>query len=103
MRTLQSDQGFWLSPQKVDDSGSEGKGQLALHTKQCTSRHLVGCCNLKRQQEVFERAQAWESRGLGSSLDSATNETLYDYEEATCLLLGSASLFVRRQNKYRDL
>lgn len=75
MRSLQSEQGFWLSPQKVDDSGSESKGQLALHTKQCTSRLLFGCCNLKRQQEVFERAEAWESRDLGSCLDSATNET----------------------------
>lgn len=78
---------FFHGFHKVDDSGSECKGHRGMHTKQCISRHPFGCCSLIGHQKIFERALAWESKVLGSCPDSATNETLYDYEEATCSFL----------------
>ena len=82
-RTLQSEQGFWLSPQcavlfiiypepcppMVSTKGCqfwEHKGQAGLHTKQCAPSYAFDCGCQRGGQEVFERALAWESRDLGS-------------------------------------
>lgn len=81
-RTLQSEQGFWLSPQwailfiiypepyppMVSTKCCrfwEHKGQAGLHTKQCAPKYEFGCWCLRGEQEVVERALAWESRDLG--------------------------------------
>ena len=74
-RTLQSEQGLWLSPQYailflvypepcppvVSTKRCrfwEHKGQAGLHTKQCALKCAFGCWCLRGEQEVVERALA---------------------------------------------